>query len=956
MFGREMYLQRRPPRLADGALTMWVVVLLLVLLPLGVFGQGVALAPQVALKTLGQSGDVQSNGQNPWVDIRAFGARAFTAPATSTTASCKGTTTVTLTSAIDFINGDGIVLHRCGPATSLTTPAAPVSVTPKGILNGTTTRSYKIVAEDYSLGMTAASPARTITSAALAFGTTTATIISANVVDGLLTATTSTNHNFEVGTVVKISGATVGANPVIVNGIWIVQTTPSATTFTVLTYYRPDNWAATTNGTAEAPAHNWVKWTAQNNVMRYWVYRQDGGSGAYNLVGVAQGMEPFFDDYGFTVPNNTNMPEVPSTAPSTATNQALATSIVSGGGTTSIVVANAATSTISGVSALHDNTLAYNAALTAAYTNGGGAIYVPNAGLTNCCFVMNFPLVMPSPSNSGVVTHKISGPIWAYQPIVPSSFTAFEGFNPHQSGTPSFATTNYGTIFGTSYPLMFISLKGGVDFDKMYLVNSVAGAQAWTLLIGEGTVVGGGVSNTVTIRNSNITSNAITGAALVTRGVGFGFTSTNTVYGINGFTAAQYYYQPAVRIMCSGVAQNGSPGIGLMRDVTFLGSGVLVDCDAIYPTNAIGLASQWQFQNIFSESTVAPIFQFRNINSNNWYNWTIDHMSISDILVLNTPAIDMTSPTIGSPLVGLRLSKMNGGGTGGSGVNIGAGASLVTFLGETTNDQVRLPSGSALIYANQANVGTGNVANIKTFETSGAIRLKSPAPLFVEGQPPSSLTIAVSAGGNIPVGTYNYAVTAVDVNGGESVVATANTQAVITGRNQTVTVNWTAPAIPPASYNVYRGPTSSGSLANGRVNTTPITTTSFVDTFALANSGLAPYQSGGGPIGMSAATGLWTNKLLVGGGTNLVKYSRFSVSLSPAQVTANTCASQSFTVTGIAAADILIGVVKPTEQAGLSLTPGHVTGANTATINFCNNTGAGITPKAAETYQFVTVQ
>lgn len=116
---------------------------------------------------------------------------------------------------------------------------------------------------------------------------------------------------------------------------------------------------------------------------------------------------------------------------------------------------------------------------------------------------------------------------------------------------------------------------------------------------------------------------------------------------------------------------------------------------------------------------------------------------------------------------------------------------------------------------------------------------------------------------------------------------------------------------------------------------------------------------------MNAATETLTNKTLtspalttptIGGGTTLTKYSRFSVSLSPALVAANTCAAQSFTVTGIAAADILIAVSKPTEQAGLSVGLGHVTGANTATVNFCNNTAAGITPTAAETYQFVAVQ
>ena len=91
-------------------------------------------------------------------------------------------------------------------------------------------------------------------------------------------------------------------------------------------------------------------------------------------------------------------------------------------------------------------------------------------------------------------------------------------------------------------------------------------------------------------------------------------------------------------------------------------------------------------------------------------------------------------------------------------------------------------------------------------------------------------------------------------------------------------------------------------------------------------------------------------------GTTLTRYARYAVTLSPAAVGANTCAAQSFTVTGLAAGDILIAVSKPTEQAGLSALPGHVSAANTATVNFCNHTAGSITPTASESYNFVAVQ
>ncbi len=108
--------------------------------------------------------------------------------------------------------------------------------------------------------------------------------------------------------------------------------------------------------------------------------------------------------------------------------------------------------------------------------------------------------------------------------------------------------------------------------------------------------------------------------------------------------------------------------------------------------------------------------------------------------------------------------------------------------------------------------------------------------------------------------------------------------------------------------------------------------------------------------GSTANASLGVNTLTVGTGTSLARYARFAVTLSPAAVAANTCAAQSFTVTGVVSGDILIGANKPSTQAGLSVTPGIVSGANTATLNFCNNTAAAITPTASESYSFVVVQ
>lgn len=82
---------------------------------------------------------------------------------------------------------------------------------------------------------------------------------------------------------------------------------------------------------------------------------------------------------------------------------------------------------------------------------------------------------------------------------------------------------------------------------------------------------------------------------------------------------------------------------------------------------------------------------------------------------------------------------------------------------------------------------------------------------------------------------------------------------------------------------------------------------------------------------------------------------KYSATLTPSAVSANTCAEQTFTVTGIAAGDV-VGVNKPTAQAGLGVAGVRASGANQVGINFCNTTGSPITPTAAETYLFTAIR
>lgn len=815
--------------------------------------------------------DERYRGPNPWVDITRFGARSFTLPVSQTTANCNGTTSVTLTSAIDFINGDGIVLHQCGPATALATPAAPSSVTPKGILNGATTRCYKIVVEDSSLGTTAASPSTCTSTAASGFQTTAVNLTSCTFNAGTLSCTASANHNFEVGTVIRINGTTSAFGGI--DAIYYVQTTPSGTTFTcsAINKNRPDFLRNVTGGTAEAPAHIWVKWTAQNNVMRSWIYRQDGGAGNFNLVGVMPAQEPFFDDYNFTAP--TRPPEIPATAPASASNQALATKIVSGAGTTSIVVANSASSTISGITALHDNTVAWIAAANQAYTNNGGPVMIPATGTPQDLFVTNFPLSLPGFTNNSMVRYLVAGNIFANQPILVPSQTEFDGYGARQSGAPAFqTTTNYGVINGAGYPLIQI-FAGGVTIDHMYIDGS-HNPQQWALFAGEGN--NGAGSAALRLNHSYLAASMPGGFPVVLRGTGFTFQAENTVFTEGGVTSAFYYYAAGLRLMGSGITNpQGFWGDAEVYKAQFIGAGVSVDGDAA--SSLANGPNAWTFRYVFSEAACAPLFNARNVSSSNWFGWTLDNIDPSDAQSACggtfTPILDFSSPTV-SGLSGMTINPSSIGSLGATGstsVIVGS-TNGVTFNGGSVNDGYNLgTSAYASIPLQTYNINSGSptAAPQKAFESNGAFRAIPPGLFFVQGNPPTSVNAAIQAGGSVPVQTNNVNVTAVDWNNGESIFSLPAV-ATTTSGNQTILVTWTPPSPAPQGYNVYWG--------GARQNASLITVATFTIS-SITSFGTQSFASGGGPVGMSS-TGVWTNQTRYTAG-------QFKTDISAGTLTAN---------------------------------------------------------------------
>ena len=84
---------------------------------------------------------------------------------------------------------------------------------------------------------------------------------------------------------------------------------------------------------------------------------------------------------------------------------------------------------------------------------------------------------------------------------------------------------------------------------------------------------------------------------------------------------------------------------------------------------------------------------------------------------------------------------------------------------------------------------------------------------------------------------------------------------------------------------------------------------------------------------------------------NLLFDAIFGLTLSPASVAANSAAEQQFPFPGLLlGVDYVIGVSKPTVQAGLSLGNVRVVANNTIGIQFVNGSGSPIVPTAGEIY------
>src|SRR6266404_4569624 len=718
----------------------------------------------------------EAKGPNPYFSLARYGGYgSATNPPPSTTGSINsGSTALTLASAQDFANGQGIVIYKAGAATTLTTPGQ-ATVTPAYLLNGTTTYTYQVIAEDRQGGLTAASTVGQTTAGASTLGANNITFASCVRTNGVATYTSSVAHNLQAGAQVNISGFTGGVFDYC-NG---VKTIASATSTTFTTN---DGQLANETNTTGAPvvtviACNTLTFPSGSfsgvNTIHYWIYR----NGA--LAGVAAGIDPWFQDCGSNV--NTAPSYVPTTPPSSAQPGYLATTIVSGAGGTSLSLANAAASTVSNVAVLHDNSANLKAAIQAAYNVGGGAVYISN-GMVYVPFNATLDLTngLTNTFSYSVKIHSNDDFVLINQPWILRGSIDIEG-EPHQ--TTSFSYVNGTQFLGNANPMFLIPEVNGVNgvhFSRVLL--AIGGVQQTAILTDSGTD-GGGTAGLV-LDDININGNN-GGRPLVFKG-GFDYfvnrgNCQNGAASFNGSACLQLTNTSAA-VTTSNPSQ--VPGRLKVNGLYFAGGAIDIDC----LPNSFGVApTDFEFDTTIFESAVAPYLRFNcpagffNIIS------LRDVVEADSIVGYGTAVVDAQN---GGNIVSLMWS-------GGS---VGA-ATQPLFIAPTTS-----PNANVLIldgpFNNNGNTSYVNMTGLGVFSTSEIAATGGGRVVYAMPTPPAP-GAAVSSGGNVPIGSVPYQMQWVDVDGNFSVASPSVTVVTSTG-NQTVTI--TPPAAPAGAvgYVLYR--------------------------------------------------------------------------------------------------------------------------------------------------------
>jgi hypothetical protein len=820
-------------------------------------------------KILSVGEDAQIKGPNPYVDIRSFGAKAINvnippafatnnlpvsiSAASSNATLCGGLSGAHLTTcqgyAANLSNGEGVYVQGAGIANSSATPAAPTvqAILPIGAMNtnldvaglttGSTTYCYEVVGLRQGGGYTAASPSTCVTTAPASLGNQTVAISTLALSGSTLTVVTSAAHGVTIGALVNITGT---SNDLQFSGWFNVNQVDSTTQFEIFNFQvNTLNGAppSATGGTIQY--HNGisiVEGTPDTTIFQYLVYGRSGGS--FNFIGAMWPNDSLmvgdptynkFQDFGATESVAQGLISyLPATAPSVAMNDGLSTTIASGGGTTTLTLANPAVNTVSGTFIVHDDVPAFNAAFAAF-----GVVKIPAAGSN---FIINSYLKFPSGNGKFVqqagsvtinATVQLNG-TWSGD-VGPNSNTSVGGFE-----SLPFITVNSGFpafycgpgVSGQNCDMRGITIGVGNNPNSLIFMTDAGGANIPVGFLDRVQFALGAVNDYVS-------------CAILMRDINI---SGSTQIILNNVTVAGGPFPQTLKSTAPLIQTSGGSGIEAKGILFMTRRGIW-----FRPPTTGDMSS---FDSIYCEGCIAPnIWAGVTGSSGTFFNLSVNNIT-QDTSFLPI-FVGLTTGLIGNVTIN------NTNGAGGSNPSIsGNGARLVYTLGSGSFRSGGTNFANDGIYGRAQGTYSNEVHNL-------GVQIGTGYSLFSEGGQPPAPTCTPATGTLSAVATYSLSYAPRYPNGSDGARSYSCSVLTTTG-NQAIQMNW--PAIPGAvGYDTWVGTPPPNQAAKSCFPSQTTTTNSYLDLQPSLVCGGSPIQvSAGGPVGLNYQQ-MWTPKLTIGG-------------------------------------------------------------------------------------------
>lgn len=846
-------------------------------------------------ETLTPQSDVYIKGPVPWADITQFGGRSVSIlfPPTATATITGSSTTAHLNSASTFKNGDGITFLQAGATvfTSMTVPPTP-SVTPSIAAGGTATNAvvnssagsstynYVIVARDKYGAFSPTSIAGQTTQGQAALGQNTCPITSMSRSNATITINWTSTCGVTVGSLVHITGSSNAD----FTGWWSIATTPSGTQSTVTNTPLDSRSIGSNAGDSNSATggngvfflSNHLHWTAMTNAWEYYVFvnRPSYLTGSYTYVGQtkpsANGyIDVDFDDFGAAFMTGQTLPSYIPNSFSVASpwvfggNDPLTTTIASGGGTTTLTLANAATNTVTTPSTfVFDDAPAISAAYTSLLTgpnSGPGTVYFPAAPVNGFVFgyVVNSYLAIPF-----AATFVQIGPMTLNETLEFQGATNWFGIGA-MSSVPQFGLASGFTVnVGTANPGVYTAAPNvTVNFGN-FISGNANGGTLWVIdhpsSVDNFDYVNfdSNQGSTVDYLSMNVAMRTTS-----TGGNSYYFKKSSFVGGV-GATGFDSTWTPLVFYPVPENPSNGSP-LGNGHQLSYFNDSWM-NRRGIETESAGGDAGLFDFDNFYRQGGITPFFAAGTGTSQTGPTVNMNYVYLDTEAV---GAVAMyTSSTSASFQARIHAWDLNDASSDTSGIPQPTTGYAPAHFDTAGSNMGKPPSreswenlGVQAVVAPYDIFGTNAKGVHDFFTLNEAMHFPSQYPLFWDLPAPTNVMVTgPTSGGTLANGTYQYAVSSIGADQGESAASAIPSSAVTTTTgNNTVSVSWTG-VQGAIAYNVYRcvgtgttcvnsNGTIASSLSNYRLVGFQIAGTSFTNNTSSIGQ-VIPQNAGTGSV------------------------------------------------------------------------------------------------------------